>query len=117
MPFGKFKGEPINELPDWYLGWIWNNVKLRNPLHDEIEDELRFRGDLGSHQSTQRPAQTVTSIRIEPRDAPLVLQIFERGFRAAAKSSHPDTGGNHGSMVRLNQIAQSIREQFREIGA
>lgn len=43
MPFGKFKGQRMSDIPASYLLWLWNNgVKDQpdKPVHDYIKDSL-----------------------------------------------------------------------------
>lgn len=43
MPFGKFKGSPLSEIPEWYLAWILEAIKLRDPLLSKIRNEIERR--------------------------------------------------------------------------
>ena len=44
MPFGKFKGIPIEEVPDWYLIWVLENLDdIGNGLFDDLRAELKER--------------------------------------------------------------------------
>lgn len=40
MPFGKFKGVLINQLPLWYLKWLVAKCELREPLKASIQESL-----------------------------------------------------------------------------
>jgi hypothetical protein len=40
MPFGKYKGKKMGEIPDYYLLWLWDNASLRDPLKAYIADNL-----------------------------------------------------------------------------
>ncbi len=44
MPFGKYKGHTLDELPDEYLLWMSANVPLREPLWSAITEEMALRG-------------------------------------------------------------------------
>ena len=44
MPFGKYKGHDLDELPDDYLLWVLANIPLRNPLGSAITEEMALRG-------------------------------------------------------------------------
>jgi hypothetical protein len=44
MPFGKYKGQDLDAVPDEYLLWMSANVPLREPLWSAITDELVLRG-------------------------------------------------------------------------
>lgn len=40
MPFGRFKGTPVNKVPKWYLGWLKDNVPLYGELKEAVEQAL-----------------------------------------------------------------------------
>jgi uncharacterized protein (DUF3820 family) len=47
MPFGRFKGEVLRHIPDWYLKWALNNFEfLDHELSDAIKDTLEDRGNI-----------------------------------------------------------------------
>lgn len=37
MPFGRYKGEYLEDLPESYLYWLWNNCDLKGQLYTEVE--------------------------------------------------------------------------------
>lgn len=43
MPFGKFKGKPFKDLPDWYLNWCIEQDFVENPLRAQIDAEIQRR--------------------------------------------------------------------------
>lgn len=36
MPFGKHKGLPLNDLPDNYVAWLFNQGTLKEPLNSKL---------------------------------------------------------------------------------
>jgi uncharacterized protein (DUF3820 family) len=44
MPFGKYKGQDLDALPDEYLLWVIANIPLREPLGSAITEEMVLRG-------------------------------------------------------------------------
>lgn len=40
MPFGKFKGKKMANVPAGYLLWLHENVQLRDPLKTYITENL-----------------------------------------------------------------------------
>lgn len=40
MPFGKYKGKKMAEIPDYYLLYMWDNFNLRDPLRQYIAENL-----------------------------------------------------------------------------
>jgi hypothetical protein len=43
MPFGKYKGHDLSEVPDEYLLWLTANIPLRDPLWSAIAAEITDR--------------------------------------------------------------------------
>ena len=46
MPFGKHKGENMEDLPDSYLLWLAENIES-GPVLREAEDQLKLREGVG----------------------------------------------------------------------
>jgi uncharacterized protein (DUF3820 family) len=40
MPFGKYKGTPMQDVPASYLHWLWTNG-LENDKHSPVADYVR----------------------------------------------------------------------------
>jgi len=53
MPWGKYEGRAIDELPSNYLHWILDNfdteTRLKQSIVDAAEEELEWRDDNGGH--------------------------------------------------------------------
>lgn len=45
MPFGKHKGERIDEIPSDYLRWLLDNANLDDEIAAHVAEVLRRRGD------------------------------------------------------------------------
>jgi hypothetical protein len=45
----------------------------------------------------------------EKQEADLKQQVIDAGFRSMATKLHPDAGGTHEDMVRLNQLRHKLR--------
>jgi len=43
MPFGKHKGEKLEDLPTDYIEWLLENADLRSGLQAELENQLAGR--------------------------------------------------------------------------
>ncbi len=97
MPFGRYRGLPLGELPDAYLHWL-TTIRLRSPLQEAVEAERRRRWSTGG-------APVMASAR-PPRAAELV----ELGFRTAAKRHHPDTGGSNETMREILAARDWLRD-------
>lgn len=42
MPFGKYKGEPMQDVPASYLHWLWQEIQndKMNPVADYIRNNI-----------------------------------------------------------------------------
>lgn len=55
MPFGKFSGKPLGEIPDWYLSWVVG-LKIKKQLRLAIGSELARRvADQVTEHAKEKP--------------------------------------------------------------
>lgn len=40
MPFGKYKGEYVYDLPIGYLEWLYDNIELRGDLQQAVSQAI-----------------------------------------------------------------------------
>jgi uncharacterized protein (DUF3820 family) len=59
MPFGKYKGQDLDALPDEYLLWVIANIPLREPLGSAISEEVGLRG----YEELPPPPRSLTQSR------------------------------------------------------
>lgn len=45
MPFGKYKGEKLANVPASYLLWIYDNLDLRDDLKNYISENYQYLQD------------------------------------------------------------------------
>lgn len=96
MPFGKYRGQRIADLPADYLEWLADQDFLREPLRSKVMAEYARRSF----------SQETPSIFVH---AGIAKQIIETGFRALSKRLHPDAGGDHDSMIALNEAREWLQ--------
>jgi hypothetical protein len=99
MPFGKFRGFQVADLPEDYLTWLWETCDLREPLRSAVQEALS--SDDGA---------LVRSTDLPPELKPVVQEIVSVGYRMLAMKLHPDQGGNHKEMTRLNAATEWLRK-------
>jgi len=37
MSFGKYKGQPLGDIPDSYIIWMWENTDLKESIKEDTE--------------------------------------------------------------------------------
>jgi hypothetical protein len=111
MPFGKYRGVEVQDLPDSYICWLVDEVDLFGQLRLDVHREYFHR----LHQAESR--NQGATIRIEPADVELARLIVNHGYRSASKLFHPDAGGDPAMMVKLNGVVESLRSQLAALGA
>ena len=95
IPFGKWKGQDLADLPDDYLDWLLT-IELREPLHSGIVREAYAR---------MRAPREPTGLRT------LDTNKVKRVYRSLAFEYHPDrVGGNGDIMKGINLFYEAIRQ-------
>lgn len=97
MPFGKFRGEPVRDLPEWYLRWCLDNVKLSDQLREEMREAVaRFSPDAALREA-------------------LEVQL-KAWYRRMTQRHHPDHGGSDAAQAIINDCYESLRELIDGLG-
>jgi hypothetical protein len=105
MPFGKFKGALLRELPDDYLCWLRSECDLREPLRMRVEREYQRR--IRPHERHRRSASPAPAA-LPPTMRETAIEIVRAGFRALAQRRHPDHGGRHEQMLELSMVREAL---------
>lgn len=95
MPFGKYRGCRLAELPDDYLDWL-RTIKLRGSLKTAVEEEVTNRN------SGREDVMT------------LAAHIISTGYKRLALALHPDRGGDTAAMQNLNEAVDWLRRRLKE---
>jgi hypothetical protein len=101
MRFGKFKGWPIEDLPDDYLRWLRGLEDLREPLRSAVHAEWAAR------QGHSGLAPLAVDVR------PVAEELVTAGLRQLTQRHHPDCGGSTQVMQQVNQAAEWLRAAVR----
>lgn len=89
MPFGKYEGRLIDDIPDNYLLWLWENVDLQGPLLDAV-------------------ARRIPNIR-ETLQGPVSPNAINSVYRQLAVKWHPDKGGSKSAMQAINEFYEELK--------
>lgn len=101
MPWGQFQGTPVAELPDSYLEWLNDAAEVRSmALRQAIAAEYNRRSE------RRRIANLLLDHMNMCPDPSLAARWIEVGYRALAKTEHPDAGGSHDRMVAVHDVKE-----------
>lgn len=135
MPWGKFKGDYLTDIPSSYIMWLLDNGKVSDPLlMRALAVEITRRmadfipganadgsvGDAGVHDDQRRydpgPRPTPPSAHRAPQSyrEEVALQVIDSGYRAVAMKLHPDKGGSAEAMKELNSIREALKVLARK---
>jgi hypothetical protein len=107
MPFGRYRGQLVADLPDNYLSWLLT-IDLRSPqLLTAVFGEWSRRQYLPADLRADKHA-----IVLSRDELPLASRLVDAGRKALAKQLHPDRGGDPQQMVALNVLADNLKEQL-----
>jgi Putative quorum-sensing-regulated virulence factor len=90
MPWGKFRDQPLAQVPLSYLVWCLERGYPHPALRAAIAAELT--GRLKLPRRDPPPGHVPEPLR------PAAREIVKAGFRAAAIKPHPDHGGTNETM-------------------
>lgn len=91
MPFGKFKGRDLRQVPDDYLDWLFFDIALREPLRSAVRREISKREGVD-----YTPAATEAG-------------HIKRVYRELAFKYHPDHGGSTEAMQAVNEFYEKLQ--------
>lgn len=103
MPFGKYQGVLIADLPDDYLSWLFTKLELREPLRTKVGTEYHARFSRRTSTATPPLPEVIT----------MAEELVSAGYRKLAHRHHPDHGGDHAAMVLVNNAADYLRTRLR----
>jgi Putative quorum-sensing-regulated virulence factor len=91
LPFGRYRGRPLTELPSDYVEWALALDHLREPLKSRLRAEVQRPG-------LYQPSQLSLHARV-------AKALIMAGIHALAQHHHPDVGGEHEMTVRITVAA------------
>lgn len=112
MPFGKWRGHDISEIPGSYLDWLLREVNMSFTLDQAVKEEVLTRRSGRGRQYTppprpeQQTSQAVASVPWEP--------IVQRWHHRLVMAHHPDRGGDNRLMAIINDAVADLKEAFRQ---
>lgn len=102
MPFGKYEGEELEDIPVSYLRWLRANVELYGELEEEVEYILSGDDDDLFNSFYRKENRSETTV--------VDLKEIRSLYRRLSLKWHPDTGGNTQAMQALNEYTSEIEK-------
>jgi Putative quorum-sensing-regulated virulence factor len=105
MPFGKWRGVELEDLPDHYIHWLRSLPDLRDPLRTGIEGEWakRFEPEWDGPQEDFVQG-------LDAEEFSLLKLVIQAGYRSLSIKLHPDlVGGDGREMRELNALMEKLR--------
>lgn len=103
MPWGKHKGEHVQELEDIYLWWLYGQSIRDFSLAQEIEEEARSRWP-------EKFIKKVVVVQSPPTNDSGIMADVKSIYRKLALKFHPDHGGDNMAMAALNEFKELLSE-------
>lgn len=93
------RGLTLSALPDSYLDWLCS-IELRPMLRAAVDAEMTRRFD---------PPAAAAALECTA----MARRIVDTGYKCLAHEIHPDVGGTHEGMQRLNMAVASLRKALQ----
>jgi hypothetical protein len=110
MPFGKYRGTEIEDIPSDYLKWL-RTIDLHGHLKRAVEDEWRVREPDEDEDEDEDEAPATPPMNLDGEDRALLDELMRAGYRTLARKYHPDLATGHAeTMVRLNRLMDRLKD-------
>jgi Putative quorum-sensing-regulated virulence factor len=121
LPFGKYRGHFVSEVPTEYLRWVLAHMDINGTLRRSIEYEVRRRRPYFSSRFFIPPVSPIdrdTDLRSFKEDYRLkVRTALKTAYREMALRYHPDRGGSHEAMLAVNDLYERFNALIDAAGA
>jgi hypothetical protein len=108
MPFGKYRGLPLESVPPDYLFWLYWNGDIDDSLRDKILKAIWVYLPAPPRQTSFAEVAAARNLGAA-RD--VIRGVLKAAYRELAMRHHPDRGGSHEAMIGIN----ALYERFEEI--
>lgn len=105
MPWGRYRGHPVETLPAGYIVWALETATLTDDLAEALRGELLARFGAPPRSMRALPA---------PEIADAAGELIHAGYRALARRAHPDTGGSHEAMLAVQAAREWLDTVLRQ---
>lgn len=114
MPFGKFRGSLLREIPLDYLEWLSEHVDLREPLKSAVAWVIEWHYE-ESTRAWNEYRQSKQQTRQESRQQSALTLNVDDWYRRLSIEFHPDRrGGSNEGMKAVQRGRELLKEMLRQ---
>ncbi len=116
MPFGMYRGEPLDQIPISYLLWLLDEADLRSErLRSAVEAELQARSARHRHRHRQGADEGRQHSEPPGPTAEQLQALVMRWYRTLCLRWHPDRGGTNEAMRGINDAKDLLDELLADL--
>lgn len=108
MPFGKYRGHPIADVPSQYLEWLGEQQWPDALMRQMVREELQLRREV---HRLRRLSVHSGGIMVAAGEVPLLRSLLDNGYRSLLPRSHP------GTIKRLRHLMLRLQAQLEGLAA
>lgn len=114
MPFGKYKDQDLDDIPEDYLVWVLDNCEIRPTLRRAIEVVLGL--EVGSPPGPKRPTSPPTPPppTSPPPPRSVVETVLTKWHRTLMTRHHPDRGGSKEAMHLIDEAKNLLEDLLKQ---
>lgn len=109
MPFGKYKGIDVREIPDDYLEWVWRECTVTSLWLKRYLEQMFGPMPNQAEPEVKRVYESQTKVMI------LIDGVMKNWGRRLTLKYHPDRGGSHEQMLVVNEAVESLKKAIQEV--
>jgi hypothetical protein len=109
MPFGRHRGEPLEDVPSDYLDWLLRVCTLQPPLRRAVQDEVARRRQWGGRRRREEPCDG-TGRPASDRAVVDWAGVIRTWHRQLVLRWHPDRGGTTESAQAIADAHELLKE-------
>jgi hypothetical protein len=109
MPFGKYRGTMIHQIPTSYLKWLLREAVALDPrVRRDVDRVLLDRGVTPGGEQPPPPRHPPPAVPWQP--------VVKTWFARLSRKYHPDAGGTDEQMRVVNHAREVLEELLKAAG-
>lgn len=114
MPFGKYRGLPLSEVPPDYLAWLYWSSDIDGALRWEVEEALLAHFPARPTYSEAQRMADFARLKAVDETRRQVGEALKSAYRDLSKKYHPDRGGSNQVMAGINALYERLEKLWED---